>query len=261
MFSFEHLFFPDTEKTTLLDFYDGVLAGFLAALVRNGQLMSQHWNMIEENSIIHLFCLAPEEDSLEAKYYNEYCKRDLSLINNLSLNEPEYRLLGHTLGLSDTCTCQQPSFYILFTTFLTGYSPVCCGDCNLLVPLYKLPLMKEEKEYNSLIHWQALYESCDALFISSDVGERFGYCQISNIGSSLSKEGLRICKDMSAMMQKPFYYFLHKYYGKQRNNCPICGQSWKLDSALHGLYTYKCDKCGILSDGSHNKAFPETLSR
>lgn len=154
MFSFEYLFFPDVQKTTVLDFYDGDLSSFLGALVRNGQIIDQDWNMTEENGIIHLFCLAPEEDSLAQKYYNEYCKNNLFKLNELSLKEPEYRVLGHTVGLSDACTCIEPSYYILFTTFLTGYSPVCCGDCNLMVPLYKLPLMKDEKEYYTLLHWQ-----------------------------------------------------------------------------------------------------------
>ncbi|WP_407309978.1 DUF2310 family Zn-ribbon-containing protein [Desulfosporosinus sp. SB140] len=53
---------------------------------------------------------------------------------------------------------------------------------------------------------------------------------------------------MQSQTNKPFYYFLHKFYGKQKQACPICEQDWKLQVPLHKLYSYKCDTCLLLSD-------------
>lgn len=248
VYSFEYLFYPDSQRVSVPDFYDGDLSAFLGALVRNGQLIDQHWNMIEEVCAIRLYCIAPEEDSLDPKYYNDYCKEYFSKVAKLSSREPEYRMIGHTVGLSDSCTCEAPSFYVLFTNFLAEYSPVTCGMCNLPVPLYKLPFIGEDKEYNSILFWYATYQTCDNLFILSDIGKRFGYQQISKVDSCLSKKGIEICKEMSMKTQKPFYYFLHKHYGRQKKVCPICGVNWTLPSPLHNLYSYKCDNCCLVAD-------------
>jgi len=245
MFSFEYVFYPDNQKTSVQDFYDGDLSCFLGALINNGQLIDQHWNLIEEADSVRLYCIAPEQDSLDQKYYNEYCKEYFSKVLNISFREPEHRLMGHTIGLTDSCTCSNSSYYILFTTFLAESTPISCGDCNLPVPLYKLPVINDEKDFYSVLYWQKTYQSCDTLYILSDTGERFGHRQISRINSSLSKLGLEICKEMAMMSQKPFYYFLHTY--KQKKVCPKCGHDWALPSPLHNVYLYKCDNCCLMA--------------
>jgi predicted nucleic acid-binding Zn ribbon protein len=250
VFSFEYIFYHDKEKISVQDFLDGELSWFLAALNKNGQLIDQHWNLVEETDALRLYCIAPDQDSLDSKYYNVYCQKHLSKLVNLSSRVPEYRLIGRTVGLSDSCTCTNPNYYILFTTFLAEYSPISCGDCNLPVPLYKLPVINEEKDYNAVLYWEETYQSCDTLFILSDTGERFGRRQISDINSSLSKLGIELCKEMALKAQKPFYYYLHKQNGRQEKVCPMCGHDWVLPSPLHKLYSYKCDHCSLVADRS-----------
>lgn len=247
MFTFEYEFYPKRE-VSLLDFTEEVLKDFLAALFKNGQLIDQHWNIIEDRGGLSLFCIAPEMDSLDAGYYNQHCRRQLARVIKLSDHAPTYKLLGPSLGLSDTCSCRESSFYILFTNFVAEYPPVSCGDCNLPVPLYRLPKLAEETDYTSLISWEAVYQACDALFLNTGVGEQFGYRQISQAESELSQSGLKLCKQLGELTGRPFYYYLHNWFQPPEDNCPLCGASWRLEEELHGIYAYKCDKCQLLAD-------------
>lgn len=247
MFTFKGEFFPDPAKASLSEFYEGELAVFLHTLRRNGQLIEQHWNLVEQNGVVKLYCIAPDEDALEPRHYNRYGLEALGGLIQRSLRPPVFRVIGKTLGLSDACACESPSYYVLFSNFVAEYSPVSCGDCNLPVPLYKLPGDSED-EYYALRQWQGEYKACDSLFVLSGVGEGFGYREISEIESPLTKEGLEICREMSQKSKRPFYYFLHRHYVPQESTCPGCGQEWKLDGKLHGIYTFKCDQCRLLSD-------------
>lgn len=247
MYTFEYYFYPDRKKHSLLDYYDKYLTYFLSSLSRNGQIIDQHWNVVEDGEAIKFICMAIDEDSLNPKYYNDYCKETLSRLNKASCNSPKYVLVGETVGASSCCSCEESSFYILFTTSSADYPPISCGDCNLPVPLYKFPNFEGEKEYYPISQWENVYQACDILFMTTYIGEIYGYKQISNFKSKLTESGINICKEMSRLTSKPFYYFLHKWYKPQKDFCPQCGQYWKLSSKLHNLYTHKCDKCYLIS--------------
>jgi len=208
--SFVYIFYPDEKKTSLQEFWDGELSNFLVSLYKNGQLIKQQWNLFEECGTLRLNCIAPDQDSLDQNYYNQYCKNDFSRLVELSAREPQCKLIGHVIGPTDSCTCSDPSYYILFTTFLAeNSSPISYGDCNLPVPLYKLPVINKEKDYGSVLYWKEIYQCCDTLFILSDIGERFGYKQLSNINSPLSFQGIDICKKMSwirSLQRVPKWY-------------------------------------------------------
>lgn len=248
MYTFQYDFFPDFKKANSNEYYDTVLSSFLASLSRNGQIIDQNWNIVEIGEVLRFYCISLQEDSLDTKYYNTWCKKTFTNLVEKSIRPPESIFIGKTAGLSDCCTCESPSFYVLFTNFRAEFPPVTCGDCNLPVPLYRLPYLEGEEEYSSFREWENSYQACDNLFIGSSVGERFGYRQISKIDSSLSKEGLRICREMALKTETPFYYFLHNYYSRPKGSCPLCGGSWKLDEVIHGLYSYKCDNCFLLAD-------------
>lgn len=248
MYTFDYYFYPDKSKCDLLNYYDKYLSFFLSSLTRNGQIIDQHCNVVEDGEAIKFICMAIDEDSLDPKYYNCYCKESLSRLKGVSIKSPRYVLVGETVGSSGCCSCTQSTFHILYTTFTADYPPISCGDCNLPIPLYKLPKFDGEYEYYPISQWEGVYQACDTLFMLTDIGERYGYKQISNIESKLSKSGINICRRMSKLTGKPCYYFLHKWYTPQKDFCPQCGQYWRLDSQLYDLYTHKCDKCFLISD-------------
>lgn len=246
VFTFEAEFFPDLTKTSVSEFCGEELSVLLHTLRRNGQLIEQLWNLVEQNGAIKLYCIAPEEDALEPRHFNRYGLEALSAVLQKSVRPPVFRVIGKTVGLSDACACENSEYYVLFSNFAAEYSPVSCGDCNLPVPLYKLP-GENEDEFYALRQWQGEYKACDSLFVLSGVGEKFGYREISEVDSSLTRDGYDVCREMSQKCNRPFYYFLHRHISPLET-CPRCGQEWGLDEKLHGFYAFKCDHCRLLSD-------------
>lgn len=124
MYTFDYYFYPDKSKCDLLNYYDEYLSFFLSSLTRNGQIIDQRWNIVEDGEAIKFICMAIDEDSLDPKYYNCYCKESLSKLNGVSIRSPKYVLAGETIGASGCCSCTQSSFYILYTTFTADYPPI-----------------------------------------------------------------------------------------------------------------------------------------
>lgn len=78
------------------------------------------------------------------------------------------------------------------------------------------------------------------------VGERHGYKMMNDPNSELSKEGLRICAYFEEQIKKPFYYYLHKYYTKNKHICPKCKESW-INHCDNIQYDYVCNECRLVS--------------
>ncbi len=248
LFSFRCDFFPDLNKCNLYDYYEQKLTWFLASLYKNGQIPKQGtWNLMENNGVINYYCIAHERDSFDSKYFNIYCENSLKELNELSIHPPEFNLLGETLDTPGCCKCEDSSFFILMTYYTAIYSSIRCGDCNQAVPLYKLPKLEGEVDYSSILLWETEYKACDTLYMMTNVCEKYGYQQMSKVNSNISKQGLKLCEELSLSTKKPFYYFLHKAFSPQKLYCPVCGDKWVLENALHELYAFKCDNCRLVS--------------
>lgn len=247
MFSFEYCFFPDPEKGDAQAFFDSALASFMAALYRNGQVLDAPWNVVEEDGSIRWLGIAPAADALDPSHYNRGCRNALVGVEAATRQPPAYRVLGRILGSEDPCACAEPGWYVLITDCFAERPPVRCGDCHGAVPLYRLPFVHGEDEYAAVLSWEDVYQACDALWLQSGAGERFGYRQMARIDSPLTAEGRALCADLSVATGKPFYYELFKYYSPQRERCPGCDGAWRLDSPLHNRYDYRCDRCRLLS--------------
>jgi predicted nucleic acid-binding Zn ribbon protein len=245
MFLCEYDFFPDASKNDLDGYWHGPLSCFLAALYQNGALLGSSWHLLPAEDRIRLTAIVPTEDALDARYYDRWASQALERLMEQSRRPPTFQILGKALGLPDCCLCPSPGWYVLFTTFLNDRPPVECGDCGRSVPLYRLPLSEEETP--DIRRWGVIYQACDMLFIQSGVGERFGYRQMSRFDSPLSREGREICRAMSERMGRPWYYHLTRYYRRPEPRCPGCGEAWKLEAPLPGLYTHRCDRCCLLS--------------
>ena len=185
-------------------------------------------------------------DSLDEKYYNKYCKEFLSAVVEKSLKEPEVHFIGENYDAHEICNCETTSHYILFFPYRYIEYPVLCGDCLDSVPLYKLPKTYVDEEYHDVYAWQRVYDACNTQFMVG-IGERYGYKMMNSPNSGLSKEGLRICSYWEMHTKKPFYYFLFKYYRKNKTTCPTCGQNWE-NKNEEIRYEYVCEKCRLVSN-------------
>jgi len=248
MFTFEFHFYPKSFEEHYIDDYDNSIQSFIACLYKNGQILAE-WSVVK--FFDHYTCrvVAPEMDSLDEKFHNKYCKEDVSAILEKSLKDFEIHFIGENYDVWDSCGCFSSSHYVLFTDYKKQETyPVVCGDCRNTVPLYKLPKTYAEdyEEYYDVQWWQRIYNACDTQFMSG-TGERHGYKMMNDPNSALSKEGLRICAFWEERVKKPFYYYLFKYYKKNKPTCPKCNENW-VNHNEKIKYDYVCEKCRLVSN-------------
>lgn len=159
----------------------------LGALRMNGQVLGREFPVGKKGLRYRAFVLIPEAGSLDKMNANNYV---LEQINKLSeIGVPfSYEIIGEEIECAPVCTCKSSGRYILFTSYLSLESPLRCGDCFGVVPLYRIPHTYDD-EYYDIICWQSDYQACDSLQMNCSTGERFGTQQISRHNSSLSKRG------------------------------------------------------------------------
>jgi len=246
MFACEYKFFPRkgiSSEGFLQDFWS-----FVGALVRGGQTMNED-SIIQSGSLIRYVCICPEKDSLNVRNHSTYAQKSYKKLLKASARKPQIKMLGKIVEGPLACKCRVRPFLVLFTNFLDHSSPIICGKCRQPVPLYHLPRL-ESGNYRDYLAWQENYRSCDSLFMLSGVGEKFGYDQISELKSELTKFGRTIGASLEKKAGVPVYYYLHRYYGtspkaESKKRCPGCGSRWAEQESK--TFQMRCDKCKLLS--------------
>jgi predicted nucleic acid-binding Zn ribbon protein len=118
--------------------------------------------------------------------------------------------------------------------------------------LYSIPATYHD-EYCDIISWQSDYQACDNLQMNCKTGERFGIRELSGHNSSLTGQGIKICKLIMNNTDIPTYYYLYRHHGRSRKSelqrkCPQCNQSWFFEDPVHNLFDFKCDQCHLFSN-------------
>lgn len=216
---------------------------YLGSLSQSGQIYNATLIKAE-----HGFCSyfsMPEKDSLEDKYCYDFTITDCASVKKIFQIEVE--ILGIDLEEEPCCTCKHTSWYFLYGRRMQKSSPIICGDCFRSVPAYKFSNIKLPTDVRTELSWQEDYSMIDNLWFNSFF-DRFTYKQMSAVDSRLSKDGIAICTAYENALSKPFYFFLFHYNDsrKRRNQCPICGEDWRLSEPIHFI-TCKCDSCRLLS--------------
>jgi len=192
-----------------------------------------------------------EKDSLDRKYNNFYAERQYDKIEELCAAKIQIKTVGKTSETYQSpCKCKNSDFYILITNYITIESPICCGTCHQSVALYRLPKY-DDHGYAPILSWESNYISCDTLQMNCEVGERWASNQMEELKTTLTKQGLKICRTLESLTNTPVYYYLHnysKYKGDDLSRgCPGCGNNWGLQPQLHERYDFKCDQCRLIS--------------
>ena len=240
------------DKEDIIDEFGLLMSFYRGSGQTQGKIESQY---ITKDKII---CLpyTLEKNSLARKYNNFYVNKQTKKLEGLCNSTLKVRTVGKSYNSYKTpCTCKRSDFYILITNYLSIDSPLTCGTCNKSVPLYRLPIYYDYG-YMPILSWVTNYISCDSLQMNCAVGERWALNQMQEIKSSLSKQGLEICKKIEGLTSVPTYYYLHNYKklkGEQLSTrCPGCNKKWNLNEQLHNFYDFKCDSCKIVSTISPN---------
>lgn len=224
----------------------------LAAWWKNGQIEDRSWKTAFSSGGLRVFVSLATPFALESINDNVYATRALDELSKKGIGRPEVRILGVAPESLDSCKCSQRSSLILFTNYLSEGSPVRCGDCFDLVPLYTLPHTHDHEHLN-LLQWAADYRACDTLQMHCKTGERFGERQLFQHDSSLSRQGRDIASSLADRLGLPVYYFLMKVRGKtmsveRKRVCPSCRRPWFLPSAWHGIFDFRCESCRLVSN-------------
>ena len=227
----------------------------LGAWRMNGQVCGREWPIIDEGNGYSTVALSPERDSLESGFNSSYATAAVARAEAEGM-QLVCQVLGEDAESSPACSCQSPSGYALFTTYVSLESPIRCMDCFRPVALYRMKPMASG-EFHELIRWQSDYQSCDSLQMNCSVLERASTREMSNIDSSLATSGRAHCATLAASSERPFYYYLYRDHGRSHRaevarRCPGCGGEWHLASRLHKLFDFKCDRCHLLSNVGFN---------
>lgn len=247
MYTYEYLFFPKTFEEPEIDEFDDRMQWFIASLAKNGQILSAFQNTVKYADHYAYRVVALEMDSIDEKYNNKYTVQFLEEVIEMSAKPPELVFVGENYDIEDCCVCEAPSHYILFSESGFYAPPILCGDCKSPVPLYKFPKTYDNSEYYNLLGWQKVYQSCDRQFMEG-IGERHGYKMMNDPDSLLSQEALKYCNMLEEKTGKPFYYYLFRYYSKNKLFCPKCKEAWKNNDQDKIHYEFVCHKCRLVSN-------------
>ncbi len=243
----------DCDREKLYDEFET----FLGNLCKTGQIQAGYETPYINNAKneIITYQTSLEKTSLSDQYYDDYTKERLKNIEEWCNS----KLIIETIGTSiprtkDVCTCKKPTSYTLFTHAFNDTSPLDCGDCNKVIPIYRLQQLRYDDKMK-IYKWEMNYKACDNLQLGCTVGEKWATKQMSDPKSQLSKEGLEICKIIKNATGQPTYYYLFNYrhipHKKDKGRkCPSCNGEWLLKNQLHEFYDFKCDKCHLLSSFS-----------
>lgn len=228
---------------------------YLSALRMNGQICGSEWPLYIDGSRCSAFVNTPEANSLDEAHASKFVLAAASnaLENGVSISQ---QLRKDSLDGAPLCNCQKKYGYILFTTYVSLESPIRCVTCFGTIPLYRLPMLPSG-EFYEVICWQSDYQSCDSLQMNCNVLERAATDELSSLRSNLSKAGRSICRKLEQLTGKPFYYYLYRGEGRsakleQQRRCPGCNDRWYMDNELHERFSFRCDRCRLLSNAAWN---------
>ena len=213
----------------------------LSMLYKNGQIID--W-IIEDHSPIFIATVnTTDDDSLDAKYYNQYIRKELADF------EIKTEIVGDDALASDCCHCHEHSYYILAIYPDLSSSPVICGDCGNEIPLTRMPYLYGEEEHYSILNFQRMYKAVDTLWMDS-LSDRFTKRQLVDHKSELNRRGMEIRAELEKRVGKPVYYLLANpvggWYELEKNNkklevCPKCGGAFdRIDNAYADKVCQTC---------------------
>ncbi|MBN1510954.1 MAG: DUF2310 family Zn-ribbon-containing protein [Phycisphaerae bacterium] len=237
------------DQQAALDAIDNVLY----ALRRSGQLVEQDAPVAQVRGGYRVFVSLPEANSLQPRFRTQGARNAMRGLRKAGVTWEGTRVLGPDPESDPVCTCHKPGTLILTTHFLSCESPLQCGDCRGVVPLYRVPPIAEYGDYEDARFWTYHYQAFDSIWIASGAGERFAYRQLATPDSELSMEGRDVCRRIEAGSGIPTYYHLLRQHGRSRKaerkrKCPGCGGEWLLGESWLGLYDFRCDPCRLVSE-------------
>lgn len=220
----------------------------------NGQILGREFGVthhkLGERFEFQARLSLPEQDSLLAKNNNDWVNQALVNAENAGIILEFFEVVGRDYNENDTAPNECPSFQLLYTTYVDSGSPLYNGDKLQAIPLYYLAEQPELTE--RIIKWQESWQACDQLQMNAGALEQAALAQISDFDSELSQQGRELCGEIEQISQIPTFYYLYRLGDDEEiehnRKCPSCGGDWNLNTPLHEIFYFKCDKCRLISN-------------
>lgn len=211
-------------------------------LRKNGQVY-ENFQVVAEDGAYAVYVIMPGADALDLGFCTEesvQIVRKLAAIFSLKVIS-----LGEAVSCEGSCTCEDPSWYMMYSDLATEDSPVICGDCGKPVPLYKLPAVLDKEGQSNFLNWQDQFKALqrlDAYNYASDFIDGEVYAPASRI----NKMGRALCRALEKAKSVPVFYHLEMKKASG-DVCPICGREWS--RTANGEISGKlCTFCRIAVD-------------
>lgn len=233
------------------DDIDYRLTDYLCMLSGNNQIVFESLNISGSAYQRTARVTVPFQDSLEERWCSADVRAALERLQP-HLKEPIHlSYVGEDFTYGDDChDGGDTEYYVLkIHPHLRDMSPICDGDTEGNIPYYLLPTICEDT-VGDLTKWETTYAAYDQLVFTTGIGEISAHKMLSNISSRLNRQGMSICRNLEAELERPVYYYLYRFYGKHPKTCPLCGGNWKC--SVNEAYSYRCDTCRIVADRSSN---------
>lgn len=226
---------------------------YLEMLRYNGQILGREFPiaMFAGWFVTRLVC--PEENSLNEVFNSPQVKQALNRLTKAGLLAPKIKTIGEDLNSLECAHNFQPSWQVLYTTFLDTCSPLRCGETLAPIPLYRTPQAISNGDRKSVLKWQEEWVNCDELQMNGSAVSAFILKEMGDVDSKLFFQGKNLCQRLEQITNVPTYYYLYRVAGtslqaEQERKCPGCGGQWKLPEPLFDIFDFKCDQCQLVSN-------------
>ncbi|MBL4830118.1 MAG: Zn-ribbon-containing protein [Aliivibrio sp.] len=219
----------------------------------NGQILGREFPIVMGDGDFRVRVVCPEESSLQASYNSDFVNVSIELLSEAMLLFPKAKLLGRDINSEESAVDETPSWQVIYTTYLHTCSPLRSGDTLMPIPLYRNPATFNG-DHKTVIKWQTEWQACDEIQMADACAAKFAAVrEISDIESDLFRRGWDIRGRIEHLTKIPTYYYQYQVGGKsleeQRDRgCPKCGQAWRVETAIHDIFDFKCDDCRIVSN-------------
>ncbi len=207
-------------------------------LRKTGQVY-EGFRIVAEEGAYGVYVIMPSEDSLDLRFCSE---ETLDAVKKLAvIFSLEVKALGNVVNCEDSCTCEAPTWYMLYTDIDMQESPMICGDCGKPYPLYKLPAVLDKEGQNRFLAWQDQSRALHQLDVGNYSTE-FTEGEIYNPSSRINKMGRALCRAIEGAKSVPVFYHLEQK--KASAACPLCGKEWSR-TANTDISTSLCTFCRV----------------
>jgi predicted nucleic acid-binding Zn ribbon protein len=240
-------------RDTTITAVEKAITSLIDSYYFNGQIVGREFPTIMKDGYFVTRVVCPQKDALQVNNNSEVVEHFSTKLSDAGLLQPKVKILGLDINSDSSDECEAPSWQILYTTFVHSCSPLRCGDHFSPIPLYTLPPIANG-DFKTVLKWQQDWQACDQIQMNGALQAEFAVLEeLTGFGSDLTRRGRDICKQIELKSKRPTYYYLYRVGGSSlqsetNRTCPGCEQNWQVDPPIHGVFSFKCDDCRLVSN-------------